>query len=163
MIILTPPLPASPNTASLTSLLITSILNISITSSLVLLSHKLAAVSPFPRKLALTPEILHTFCPISKCPLSPRSLYITVAQLKAHLNSNNLRELFQSIFRAKQSTQQTAATSLSWSFRTFLLHPRTSVPPSSSPASHQPSTSLREHSPGFSLQPSPIPTYQPLL
>uniref|UniRef100_UPI003AAD8E98 uncharacterized protein n=1 Tax=Centroberyx gerrardi TaxID=166262 RepID=UPI003AAD8E98 len=105
------PIPSFLVKACLPSLspLITNIINSSLSTGLVPPPPpplKLAAVTPILKKPGLDPDIPNNYRPISNLPFLSKILErVVAAQIKSHLDSNNLYEPFQSGFRSKHSTE----------------------------------------------------------
>jgi hypothetical protein len=86
--------------------IITQIINLSLSSSKVPTSFKIAAVTPLLKKLNLIPEILKNFRPISNLPFLSKILEkVAAKQLITYKDINHLREIMQSAYRQFHSTE----------------------------------------------------------
>ena len=102
------PIPSSLVKACLPTLtpLITNIINSSLSTGIVPPALKLAAITPILKKPGLDPDTPNNYRPISNLTFLSKILEkVVAAQLKSHLDSNNLYEPFQSGFRSKHSTE----------------------------------------------------------
>lgn len=86
--------------------IVLSIINGSLTFGIVPNHFKHAVVLPLLKKTGLDPNVLSNFRPISKLPFLSKILEkIVYGQLLAHLNENNLLEVFQYGFKPMHSTE----------------------------------------------------------
>ena len=102
------PLPTSLVKACLPSIspMITNIINSSLTTGTVPPTLKLAAITPILKKPGADPTDLNLYRPISNLPFISKTLErVVAAQLRSHLDTNNLHEPFQSSFHPKHSTE----------------------------------------------------------
>ena len=102
------PLPTSLVKSNLDSLapIITQIVNLSLTTSSVPQSFKVAVVRPLLKKPGLDKEILKNYRPVSNLPFLSKVLEKVVeSRLENHLNSNALYDSVRSAYRAHHSTE----------------------------------------------------------
>ena len=86
--------------------LITKIINVSLTSGAVPKHLKQAVVTPLLKKPGLDTEILKNYRPISNLPFISKLLEkVVLSQLKNHLLSNSLLDVFQSAYKKDHSTE----------------------------------------------------------
>ncbi|XP_058247456.1 uncharacterized protein LOC131354152 [Hemibagrus wyckioides] len=104
------PLPTVLVKACLPSLipLISAIICSSLTTGIVPIPLKTAAITPILKKSGADPSNLNNLCPISNLPFLSKILEkIVASQLHSHLTCNNLYEHFQSGFHPFHSTETT--------------------------------------------------------
>ncbi len=85
---------------------ILTILNSSLSQGTIPLRLKHAVVNPLRKKFSLDPYSLDSYSPISKLSFLSKVLEkVVFHQLTVYLNSNNLLDKYQSVFRRHHSTE----------------------------------------------------------
>ena len=86
--------------------LVTSIINMSLSTNQVPLDFKSARIRPLLKKPGLDPDTLKNYRPVSNLPFLSKVLEKVIdAQLEHHLTVNNLHEIHQSAYKKLHSTE----------------------------------------------------------
>ena len=85
---------------------ITSLINSSLANGIVPDCYKFAIVHPLLKKSGLDQNVLKNYRPVSNLPFFSKILEkVVLSQIDAHLVGNSLKEVYQSAYKAKHSTE----------------------------------------------------------